>query len=375
MVKDMGPAGQALHDELLGQSMATLFDDDLLLTDVAVACEEVVDPLRRLSGARHGAPETNDCLRQQMIGAARHWKKLACGLFSLNDWLVQTAEHDQHTLKDFVDFVALTRALATQRNKQGWPRLEHLLGLATLRLKLDPSVTLARTVAQRMGLVIRQPGTVDHREIAAACSIRLATVRNALSRREMSPQPKGGVSIGEAMDWMIKRKGFLYPAINAESPGRRINGRLAASFLAQSLAVEHRRRISRLRLSEWQVKATGHRFAINDQGVQHCLVMLVIADIEPVRRLGAQALENRSHDPTAKLYQESFPTGPGQQLWQFKVPTMAVLEAFVAHLGEHEPRPPAIAEAYSDTVEMPLQAWSDDTARLGLGRDCQADQE
>ncbi|GGX78436.1 hypothetical protein GCM10007160_02120 [Litchfieldella qijiaojingensis] len=332
MAKDSGRSGQGLQDELLGQPVGELFHDDILKVDVATASEKVAAPLQRLSG-RGGEPPRTGCLKQQMIEAARRWKALACGEQEFREWVAEIPDGD-HALKDFVDFVALTRALTTQHGKTGWPRLEHLLGLAVLRLKLDPSPLLAQATAERMGLVILRPGVVDHREIAAACSLRLATVRNALSRREMRFRPGEGVEVGEAVDWMIKRKGFLYPGVNAASRERHINGRLAAAHLAQLPEVEHRRQISRLRLSEWQVRATGQRFAINSQGVQHCLVMLPIDDVEPLKRLGVQALENRSEDPTARLYQESFPAPPGQQLWQCRVPTMAVLEALIGYLAE-----------------------------------------
>lgn len=372
MAKDKGPPGQELHDDLLGQTMDALFDDDLLLSDVAVACQEVAAPSRRLSGTREDESLSNPGLRPQMVHAARRWKWLACGQLTLDQWLTDIAD-DESALKGFVDFIVLTRVLAMQRSRLGWPRLEHLLGLAALRLKLDPNSTVAMATAQRLGLVIQQPATLDRREIAAACTIRLATVRNALSRREMLLETRNGVALDEAMDWMIKRKGFLYPTINAACSDRHINGRLAASFLSQSTAVEHRRRISRLRLSEWQVKATDKRFAINDQGVQHCLMMLVTEDIAPLQRSGVQALDNRSHDPAARLYQDSFPVGPGQQLWQFKVPTMGVLAAILEHLGQ--PTTPAPIPSRQRGKVVPPQPCLDDAARCGLERDCQADQE
>lgn len=335
MAKDIGPAGQGLQDALLGQSARVLFDDDVLMVDVAHACDEAAGPLRRLSGSSSEASWRGDSLKHQMLEAAQYWKALACGEQSLLGWLEEIAESGE-TLKDFVDFVTLTRALAMHRDGAGWPRLEHLLGLASLRLKLDPDTQLAETTAERLGLVIHHPGVVDHREIAAACSLKLATVRNALSRREMRYRRGQGVPVGEAVDWMIKRKGFLYPAVNAAGRERRINGRLAMTHLSKLPEVELRRRISRLRLSEWQVRATGRRFAINSQGVQHCLMMLPIDDVEPLRRLGVQALENRSGDPGARLYVESFLIAPGQQLWQCRVPTMAVLDALIAYLAKQE---------------------------------------
>ncbi|MFC3285234.1 hypothetical protein [Litchfieldella rifensis] len=332
MAKDFGQSGQGLQDALLGQPARLLFNDSALMVDVTSACDEMAGPLRRLSGSSSEASWCGDSLKHQMLEAAQRWKALACGERSLLNWLDEVPGAGE-TLKDFVDFVALTRALAAQRSGSGWPRLEHLLGLAALRLKLDPASELAETTAERLGLVIHRPGIVDHREIAAACSLRLATVRNALSRREMHYRRGQGVVIGEAVDWMIKRKGFLYPVVNAASRERRINGRLAATHLAKLPEVELRRQISRLRLSEWQVRASGQRFAINSQGIQHCLVMLPIDDAEPLYRLGVQALENRSHDPGARLYLESFPTAPGQRLWQCQVPTMAVLDALIAYLA------------------------------------------
>lgn len=347
MAKDTRPSGQGLQDALLGQPADVLFDDDALSADVASAGEEVAEPLRRLSGGRYEPLKSGDCLQYQMIRAALQWKALACGKQDLQQWRTEASDVT-HILKDFVDFVALTRAVAMQHSKVGWPRLEHLLGLAALRLKLDPSPALAKMVAERVGLMIQHPGVVDHLEIAAACSIRLATVRNALSRREMRFRRGEGVEIGEAMDWMIKRKGFLYPAVNAASRERRINGRLAAAHLAQLPEVEHRRQISRLRMSEWQVCATGQRFAINSQGIQHCLMMVSLDDAEPLKLLGAQALENRSDDPAARLYQESFLTAPGQQLWQFQVPTMAVLEGLIDYFAKGSVREESLSK-YSGT--------------------------
>lgn len=360
-MKDTGTAGQRLRDEWLGQAIESLLDEAMITTAVAIASEQVSNPLRRLSGAG----EANDpgCLKQQMIWAALRWKALAAGQETLEYWLSQATQREG-TLRDFVDFVALTGALIVKEIESEWSRLEHLLGMAALRLKLEPSKAMAEDAASRLGIVILRPGLLDHREIAAACSIRLATVRNALSRREMQLQ-SGGVEIGEAMDWMIKRKGFLYADINAVIPERRINGRLAAGYLAQLPNVRQRRLISRLRLSEWETLPTQQRFAINSQGVKHCLMMLTSADITPLVALGAVAAENRSRDPNARLYQESFPCAAGEQLWQFQVPNMAVLDALVAWLSRQV-----------DVVAAPVASQSRGEGSLAaLGRDCQADQE
>ncbi|WP_208670730.1 hypothetical protein [Halomonas sp. TA6] len=220
----------------------------------------------------------------------------------------------------------------SKRCREAQARLAHLLALARLRLKLEPGGEVASTIAEEFGLKLDNPGYLDAHEIAAACQLRVATVRNAVSRREVHVKGDRGVEIGEALDWMVQRRGFLYPTINLLSTERRINGLLANRQLHADERVEALRQVSRLRLSLWKVRANGRCFGINAEGLHQCLLTLPANDIDTLMGCCSVHFEDRSEDPSIRLYRQSFQSAHDPIL-QAVIPNMASLNAVVGCLA------------------------------------------
>lgn len=352
----MFQAAQTLQTALLGEAPQAVFGPQQLIADVQWVSQRTGPSLQRLL---HIPTMADAVSRQEALGQmpelALAWQRLVCGEVSLDAWLPER-DGEWGAYSDFVSFVMYAGTLTELQDQPALQRLQHLLGLAALRLKLDPLIHAEPALAARLGIVIDEPGYLEPLEIAAACQLRVASVRNAISRREMIAVPGRGVAVGEALDWMVQRRGFLYPEINAITPGRRINGRLANHRLAHDSRVVALRRVSRLRMMLWRMRDSQRCFGINEQGLHHCLVTLPAHDMPQLSASGLVDLEDRSNDPAAVLYQQSFPIDSisaltsealGQErqdseaprICQGVVPTMQALDALLTYLAMPLSRP------------------------------------
>ncbi|APX93178.1 hypothetical protein BWR19_09685 [Halomonas sp. 1513] len=339
-------ANLMLDSRLLGNSLTELFAPAQLIDDVQWVSGVAGPSLQRLlhvPALRERSPQRDALGKMPELALA--WRRLACGEVGLNDWLPQY-DGDWAAYSDFVSFVVYASTLAELQDRPSLHRLQHLLGLAALRLKLDPLIHRQPELAVRLGLTINAPGYLSALEIAAACQLRVASVRNAISRREMVADTAHGVPIHTALDWMVQRRGFVYPLINAITPGRRINGRLANQWLLQDPRVEQLRRVTRLRMMQWRVLGSERCFGINEQGLHHCLITLPADDAEGLVAAGLEGLEDRSDDSAVALYRQSFVSAKvgGQRaaeaaIYQGVVATMQALDGVIEYLAT-----PAAAE-------------------------------
>lgn len=333
-------ANLALDSRLLGNSPTALFAPSQLIDDVQWVSGIAGPSLQRLLHvpALRERGSQRDALGK-MPELALAWRRLACGDVSLTAWLPQH-DGDWAAYSDFVSFVVYASTLVELQDQTAMHRLQHLLGLAALRLKLDPLIHCQPDLAVRLGLAVSAPGYLSALEIAAACQLRVASVRNAISRREMVADPARGVPIEAALDWMVQRRGFLYPVINAITPGRRINGRLANQWLLQDSRVEQLRRVTRLRMMQWRVLGSERCFGINEQGLHHCLVTLPAHDPEALSAAGMGTLEDRSDDTAVALYRQSFVSAAIAGEWAAEAPifqgvvaTMQALDSLIEYLA------------------------------------------
>jgi hypothetical protein len=324
-----------LQEPLLGKAASEVLAIEALTNEMQQVAGTLAEPLSRLAnGTRNGKKggAWADSLLQCMQEPLR----------VLHDWVLtgETQESDlidQDLLADFIDFIAMAKSLAEFQAQAVPGRLLHLLGLGALRSRLESHVGL------EPALVIELPSAFEGlttEEIATLCGLKLTTVRNAVSRREMAYSKKTGVPLDEALDWMVQRSGFLYPHINAATWERRINGRLANAWLRQCKTVSFERSISRLRLSLWFLKSGGQRIALNAEGVRNCVVLLPAIDVTAFADIGLERLEDRSVDPAAEMHRDALSLAPGQTLWQCQVPTLQVLDALVERLGSNQPLRP-----------------------------------
>nr|WP_299241567.1 hypothetical protein [uncultured Halomonas sp.] len=318
-----------LQESLLGKSAAAVLTREALIAELEDAGRNLAKPLHRLTEASD-EPERIDA------NAANMLQRMHEPLLSLRAWVLMSESDDAVSidpalLEDFIHFVAMARSLAEFHGAPEPQRLMHLIGLAQVRTRLETHVGL--TPAIDVSLLSRAPG-LNIVEIAAVCSLKLTTVRNAVSRREMPYVKNEGVALDDVLDWMVQRSGFLYSHINATTRNRRINGRLVNEELKRSKAVEFERCISRLRLSLWRMQKGERRLALNAEGIRNCVLLLPAIAPERIADLGLEQLEDRSDDPAASMHREALGLAPGESLWQCHVPTLGVLESLLGRLNQ-----------------------------------------
>lgn len=346
-----------LQESLLGQAASEALTIDGLEAEMQLTCRMMAGPLTRLS--RDG--QNDSTVSTSAVSLAR---RMQAPLVALHQWVLAQAvempmEVGSEEFEDFVSFVVMARSLAESQGAAQPGRLMHLLGLATVRARLETHIGLTPAIDMP---ALATAGGLGVVEIAALCGLKLTTVRNAVSRREMVYTRVDGVPLDAALDWMVQRSGFLYAHINAVSWDRRINGRLAANWLANCSEVVFERHVSRLRLSLWHVTRSGRRLALNAEGVRNCVLLLPNIDAAAYRDLGLELMEDRSHDPAAEMHREALMLGPGESLWQCQAPTLRSLDALVILLGRDAP-----------DESTPVVATDQTAAALPRGRLCQAE--
>ncbi|WP_136067762.1 hypothetical protein [Modicisalibacter radicis] len=326
-----------LQESLLGQAVRDVLALPRLKAELVAACQAMVSPLQRLylgnMAMRAAVPGlTADALMERMTQS----------LEALHGWVLEPRTMPSlgagaAGLSDFWHLVLMAHSLGELAGRTPPQRLLHLLGIARVRARLEQHVGLANVLPAYLA-----PDPAEHGlsviEIAALCSLKLSTVRNAVSRREMPFSKLHGVDFDDALDWMVQRGGFLYPHINASTTGRRINGRLAAEWLAASDSVVLERTVSRLRLSIWQLADCRQRIALNTEGVRSCVVLLPGVEGARLAGMGLEALDDRSADPAATMHREALALRGDETLWQCQVPTMAVLGTLIERLRLGESR-------------------------------------
>nr|WP_298415595.1 hypothetical protein [uncultured Halomonas sp.] len=318
-----------LHESLLGKSATEVLTREALIAELENAGRNLATPLLRLTDVSD-EPERIEASATNMLQRMRE------PVMTLRGWaLINEPDADviidPAVLEDFIHLVAMARSLAEFHATPEPQRLMHLIGLAQVRARLEAHVGLTPVI--KIPLLSKTPG-LNIVEIAAVCGLKLTTVRNAVSRREMPYVKNEGVALDDVLDWMVQRSGFLYSHINAATLDRRINGRLVNEELKRSKAVEFERCISRLRLSLWRMKEGGRRLALNAEGVRNCVLLLPAIAPELIGDLGLEQLEDRSDDPAASMHREALGLAPGESLWQCHVPTLGVLETLLGRLSQ-----------------------------------------
>ncbi|MBZ9538074.1 hypothetical protein KGQ90_03830 [Modicisalibacter tunisiensis] len=322
-----------LQEPLLGTAAGDALSMDALTEELSTACRDLARPLRRLCLGH----ETESMEGPHALSASALAVRLNDTLRALQSWALaqlpgEMTEPDVERLGDLWHLVAMAHSLSNVSGRPHPARLMHLMGLVALRLRLERHAGIPATLP--LTLQESEERGLSVTEIAALCGLKLSTVRNALSRREMQYDRKAGVALDEALDWMVQRSGFLYPHINAASVERRINGRLAANWLTDNKNVVFERSISRLRLSVWRLTGNDRRFALNTEGVRSCVLLLPHMLIEEIIDLPLDEWEERGQDPSAAMHREALGLEQGVSLLQCQVPTLGCLEAIIRRLGQ-----------------------------------------
>ncbi|MBZ9568538.1 MULTISPECIES: hypothetical protein [Modicisalibacter] len=321
-----------LQESLLGTAAGDVLSVDALTEELSTACHDLAGPLRRLCLGH----ETESMDGPHALSASALAVRMSETLCELQAWALAQPEEEAsgleaERLSDLWHLVAMAHSLGSVAGRGHPARLLHMMGLVALRLRLEKHAGITSTLP--FSLQETEERGLSITEIAALCGLKLSTVRNALSRREMPYDRRVGVALDDALDWMVQRSGFLYPHINASTVDRRINGRLAANWLADRENVVFERSISRLRLSVWRLTDSGRRFALNTEGVRSCVLLLPHMLIDEIIDLPLDEWEERGQDPSAAMHREALGLETGVSLLQCQVPTLSCLEAVILRLG------------------------------------------
>ena len=326
-----------LQEPFLGQAVSDVLAIGALMAEIEQASVAMAAPLLRLCNGVDNEQEIS------LSATSLAWR-MRGPLNVLYNWALAGDLSIPHrlesaSLEDFINFVAMARSLAEAQGAPVPGRLLHLLGLAMVRARLERHVGLSPTLDVP---VLHGSEGLSVVEIAAVCGLKLTTVRNAVSRREMAHTREEGVPLDEGLDWMVQRSGFLYSHVNAACRDRRINGRLASDWLDKCADVVAERYISRLRLSLWRLPSNGRRIALNAEGVRNCVMLLPGIELSELHGLGLERLEDRSNDPAAEMHREALLLSPNEPLWQCQAPTLRVLSSLIERLTCCESIEPAV---------------------------------
>ncbi|MHB0775320.1 hypothetical protein [Halomonas sp. WWR20] len=353
MFKRMMTPDAWLHEGLLGESVVQQLAWPILEEDIRAASTFHSGMLLRLLMVHPNESSRSEILESNIIQTytLRVAKVFhAYGVEGSNPDVSALAGGDfEHWVYDYSAFVMLARLASEHFHAIDSCRLEHLLGLVAIRYKLENYIRrqcptcrgeelLWGNIPAR-GVPIGRPDMLSIKEIAAVSGLKLATVRNAISRREMPYQRPEGVPCKDAMDWLMQRSGFRFTQAGMLCTHQRTNGKIASEWLGNCNTVERVAFISRLRLEVWRVRRSGKMFAVNAHGVRHCIVTLPETPSPALLELALEQLQDRSEEPAARLYREAFVSdGNVEALWQFQVPSLDVLKAIIVILDALEPQ-------------------------------------
>ncbi|SFH71233.1 hypothetical protein [Modicisalibacter xianhensis] len=225
-------------------------------------------------------------------------------------------------IRDFMHFTAMAQTACRLQGQPSLVLLPHLVGLAMVRHKIE-------ALWQEEGDVSSADTQyLTHEEIAAACELKLSSLRNAVSRGEL-PQSDGTcVPIRQALDWMLVRQRFLFLRLARSLPSQHINGKMASLWLDRQPTAEAVKTVSRLRLTLWRLGEPGILIAVNT-GVRQCILTLPFAP--PSLESHEIFVTDRSHDKAADLLRKGLGVSPSSPIWQVRTKSREAFEKLVAH--------------------------------------------
>lgn len=225
-------------------------------------------------------------------------------------------------IRDFMHFTAMAQTACRLQGQPSLVLLPHLVGLAMVRHKIEA------LWQEESGVSSADTQYLTHEEIAAACELKLTSLRNAVSRGEL-PQSDGTcVPIRQALDWMLVRQRFLFLRLARSLPSQHINGKMASLWLDRQPTAEAVKTVSRLRLTLWRLGEQGTLIAVNT-GVRQCILTLPF--VPPSLESHEIFVTDRSHDKAADLLRKGLGVSPSSPIWQVRTKGREAFERLVAH--------------------------------------------
>ncbi|TDX32072.1 hypothetical protein DFO67_10220 [Modicisalibacter xianhensis] len=310
---------------LLGRSAQRALNEVRLAEETLRASEAMLTTLDLIAPqAPHDRVRQVHSIDRCMETAAIKLRQYTLGQSLADSGFGQEGSSDgvKGVIRDFMHFTAMAQTACRLQGQPSLVLLPHLVGLAMVRYKIEA------LWQEESGVNSADTQYLTHEEIAAACELKLTSLRNAVSRGEL-PQSDGAcVPIRQALDWMLVRQRFLFLRLARSLPSRHINGKMASLWLGRQPTAEAVKTVSRLRLTLWRLGAQGTLIAVNT-GVRQCILTLPFAP--PSLESHEIFVTDRSHDKAADLLRKGLGVSSSSPIWQVRMKSREAFEKLVAH--------------------------------------------
>ncbi|WLI73624.1 hypothetical protein [Halomonas alkalicola] len=244
---------------------------------------------------------------------------------------------------DFRAFVGFGAIAAELYAAASYKSLTHLLAVFLLRYKIEWILCGEKDGSHRgvflgeYDLSSAHPEVEQYffiEEIAIASGLKLETVKNALSRKEIPRDRLKRIPARSAITWISRKEqlpwGITCRFIDDRLP---INGQTADAWLDVMTDWERTYVEPQGSVSTWRVPRSNRYLMINSGGRRKCILTLPFEPDEGLLSLGVLGDVDRSHESTSHFHDRGFPGGRPAKLWQVTVPSLRVLKAVVDHLA------------------------------------------
>jgi hypothetical protein len=307
---------------LLGQPTHRVLTTGRLKEEMRLINKAMLNTLNLFAPqARQGRTQHKHGFDRCMETAAMQLRQYALGQSDIPGLLHTGLEEVSGVLRDFSHFSAMAQTACRLQGLADPVLLPHLLGLAMVRYKIESYWQ------DEVGQEPNDAGFLSHDEIAAACELKLTSLRNAVSRGELSQSEAGLVPIPQALDWMLTRQRCLFLKLARNLPSRQINGKMASLWLERQPTASEVKTISRLRLKLWRLGEQGTLIAVNT-GVRQCILTLPF--VPPAIDSHDVLITDRSHDKAADLLRKGLGVPGSAPIWQIRLKGREAFESFVS---------------------------------------------
>lgn len=265
--------------------------------------------------------------------------------FAVLDYVALPENPDlvEDDILDFRAFVGIGAIAAELYSTTSYKSLSHLLAVFLLRYKIE-WILFGEKDGSHRGVFLGEydlssahPEVEKYfsiEEVAIASGLKLETVKNALSRREIPRDRLKRIPALPAIGWVSRKEQFPWRVtchfLDDRLP---INGQTADAWLDVMTDWEQIYVEPQGSVSTWRIPRSNRYVMINSGGRRKCILTLPFEPDEGLLSLGVLDRADRSHESTSHFHDRGFPGGRPAKLWQVTVPSLRVLKAVVEHFA------------------------------------------
>lgn len=246
---------------------------------------------------------------------------------------------DQHIL-DFRTYLGIAAIAAEFYGECDYTYLRRLVAVVMVRYKIERHLCQQNDIDSgafvgSYDLPAASPENIDlsPEEVAVAAGMKVQSVRNTLTSKELTKLPSGEIPINEAIHWISRKQGFCWPVTCMHIDDTLfLSGKLANQWLEDMTSLERGYQDPQRIVTSWRVPRSNLHVVVNANGMRKCVLSLPFEPDEALLALGLTDERDQSRKPKSPVYDRAFPGGRPTQLWQVTVPTLRVLKAVIEAL-------------------------------------------